>query len=94
VNPHRSGLYFDLNGRKVIMKTTETKNGFKQVKTAVVLTLLSIFMIFILQNTQVVDIKFLFWQMSLSRVILLLGALLIGVLVGLVIGWEASKKGK
>ncbi|KPK01554.1 MAG: hypothetical protein AMK71_05135 [Nitrospira bacterium SG8_35_4] len=76
------------------MKTTETKNGFKQLKTAVIIMLLSIFMIFILQNTQVVDIKFLFWQMSLSRVILLLGALLIGVLVGLFFGWEASQKRK
>jgi len=76
------------------MKTAETSNGFKKVKTAVVITLLSIFMIFILQNTQVVDIKFLFWQMSLSRVILLLGALLIGVLVGLFFGWEASQKRK
>ena len=76
------------------MNTTETKNGFKRVKTAVIITLLSIFIIFILQNTQVVDIKFLFWQMSLSRVILLLGALFIGILVGLFIGWEASQKRK
>ena len=76
------------------MITTETKNGFKQVKTVLVITLLSIFMIFILQNTQVVDINFLFWKMSLSRVILLLGALLIGVLVGLFIGWEVSQKRK
>jgi len=74
------------------MNTAETKNGFKRAKTVIILILLSIFVIFILQNTQVVDIKFLFWQMSLSRVILLLGALFIGILVGLIIGWEASKK--
>lgn len=72
----------------------KNQSNFKRVKATVVVILLSVFMIFILQNTQVVEIKFLFWQMSLSRVILLLGALFIGVLVGLVIGWEASKKGK
>jgi putative membrane protein len=51
-------------------------------------------MIFILQNTQVVEIEFLFWKLSLSRVILLLGALFIGILAGLFFGWEASKKRK
>lgn len=58
------------------------------------MTLLVIFMIFILQNTQVVEIEFLFWKLSLSRVILLLGALFIGILVGLFFGWETSKKRK
>jgi len=56
--------------------------------------LLAVFLIFVIQNTQVVEIKFLFWKMSLSRVILLLGTLFIGVLVGLIIGWEAFKKRK
>jgi putative membrane protein len=58
------------------------------------LTLLVIFIIFVLQNTQVVEIEFLFWKMSLSRVILLLGALFIGILAGLFFGWEAFKRKK
>jgi len=80
--------------RSFFMNTPESNKGLKQAKTAVIITLLSVFMFFILQNTQVVDIKFLFWHMSLSRVILLLGALFIGILVGVFIGWEASKKRK
>ena len=68
--------------------------GAVGAKTIIVIVLLSFFMVFILQNTQVVEIKFLFWQISLSRVILLFGALFIGVIVGLFIGWEASVKGK
>lgn len=63
-------------------------------KTIIALVFLSIFMIFILQNTEVVDIQFLFWKLSLSRVILLLGSLFIGVLAGLLIGWEMTAKNK
>jgi len=63
-------------------------------RTIIALVFLSIFAVFVLQNTEVVEISFLFWKMSLSRVILLLGALFIGVLIGLFIGWEAAAKKK
>ena len=63
-------------------------------KTIIALVFLSIFAVFILQNTEVVDIRFFFWKVSLSRVILLLGSLFIGVLAGLLIGWEMTSKNK
>ncbi len=69
-------------------------NGAVGSKTIVIIVLLSIFTVFILQNTQVVEIQFLFWKISLSRVVLLIGALLTGVLIGLFIGWEAKAKSK
>ncbi|MBC8414637.1 LapA family protein [bacterium] len=43
---------------------------------------------------EVVEIKFFFWQISLSRVILLMGSLFIGILAGLFIGWEVAVKKK
>ena len=63
-------------------------------KTITALVFLSIFTVFILQNTEVVEISFFFWQISLSRVILLLGSLFTGVLIGLFIGWEAAANRK
>ena len=63
-------------------------------KTIIALVFLSFFMVFILQNAEVVDIRFLFWKLSLSRVVLLIGSLFIGVLVGLFIGWEMAAKNK
>jgi uncharacterized integral membrane protein len=79
---------------EIMIAILKENRGAVGAKSIIVIVLLSFFMIFILQNTQVVEIKFLFWQMTLSRVILLFGALFIGVIVGLFIGWEASVKRK
>jgi uncharacterized integral membrane protein len=50
--------------------------------------------IFVLQNTEVVEITFLFWRLELSRVILLLGALLFGCATGVLVGRELFGKRK
>ena len=47
-----------------------------------VLALVLLFAIVILQNTQIVDIRVLFWQLSMSRIILLLFSLVVGFVVG------------
>jgi putative membrane protein len=47
-----------------------------------VLTLVLLFAIIVLQNTQVVDIRVLFWRLSMSRIILLLFSLVVGFVVG------------
>ncbi len=43
-----------------------------------VLSLATLLVIIVLQNTQVVDIRVLFWQLSMSRIILLLFSLVVG----------------
>ena len=47
-----------------------------------VLTLILLFVIIVLQNTQVVDIQVLFWRLSMSRIILLFFSLVVGFVVG------------
>jgi len=42
--------------------------------------------IVLLQNTQVVSFRFLFWQWSMSRVILFPLVLAVGILIGFIIG--------
>ena len=57
------------------------------------ITLVLLVVIFTLQNTEVVNINFLFWQFSMSRVLLIFVLLLTGV----VIGWllhSLAKHGK
>ncbi|UCE71147.1 MAG: LapA family protein [Nitrospiraceae bacterium] len=73
---------------------TDQFRGSLGPKTIIALVFLSIFTVFILQNTEVVEISFFFWKISLSRVILLLGSLFTGVLIGLFIGWETASRNK
>ena len=44
--------------------------------------LIALVLIFVVQNTQVVEFKFLVWTMSVSRALMLFGALAVGVIAG------------
>jgi len=47
-----------------------------------VLSLVLVFVVVVLQNTQVVRIQLLFWSLSMSRILLLLFSLVVGFAVG------------
>ena len=50
---------------------------------------------FILQNTEIVEISFLFWNISISRALVVLIVFIIGIIVGAIIkDIGARKKGK
>lgn len=55
------------------------------------LVLIVLVAIFITQNTQVVEIKFLLWKMEMSRSLLLLGTLITGFILG-AIGCKLRRK--
>jgi uncharacterized integral membrane protein len=46
------------------------------------LVLIGLIVIFVVQNTTVVDIRFLFWGFSLSRALMVLIVMLIGIATG------------
>ena len=50
------------------------------------LVLLALVILFALQNTQVVEVQFFFWTLSMSRALVLLGTLVIGLFSGWLIG--------
>ncbi len=56
-----------------------------KTKTIIILILALLFVIIVLQNTQVVPIQFLFWKISMSRIILIPFFTLIGVIIGLLV---------
>ncbi len=51
-------------------------------KTGVILVLTVLFLIIIFQNTQVVSIRLLFWQLTMSRIIWLFIVMIIGFAMG------------
>jgi len=50
------------------------------------LALLGLVLVFVLQNTEIVNIRFLFWQFEASRALLVFGIFLVGILGGYLLG--------
>ena len=61
-----------------------------QLKTIIAVIFAIIIVVFSLQNAEVIDVKFLFWKLTLSRVLVILGSFSIGVLVGILVSMKKS----
>ncbi len=63
-------------------------------KVVGLIILLVLLIIFAIQNTQIVDLKFLFWQVSTSAVVSILVSFVLGFLVGWLIWFVKPSGGK
>ncbi|MBN2232373.1 MAG: LapA family protein [Deltaproteobacteria bacterium] len=57
-----------------------------RVKLYAALALGALVSLFIMQNIEIVEVRFMFWHLMLSRAVLLLGTLAAGVVIGLLLG--------
>jgi uncharacterized integral membrane protein len=57
-----------------------------RTKLTLILVLVGVVVLFTLQNTQVVDVRLLFWTLSMSRVLLIFLLLAVGA----ILGWVAN----
>ena len=62
------------------------------IRNIVFACLMAIVFIFVVQNTQVVEFRFLVWTLSISRALMLFGTLAIGFLAGWLLTLPKSKK--
>ena len=62
-----------------------------KTKTIIAITIAVIITIFALQNSEITDVKFFFWKLSMSKVLLLLGCFGLGVLVGFLVSLKKKK---
>ena len=65
-----------------------------KTKTVIILVLIILFFVFLLQNTEVVQLKFLFWKMEMSRIIFFPLTLLVGIIIGYVLTKVGKKNEK
>ena len=62
------------------------------IKNIIFVCLIVFVLIFVVQNTQVVEFRFLVWTISLSRALMLFGALAVGVVAGWLLRIPKQKK--
>ena len=63
-------------------------------KTIISLILVILVIVFVLQNTQVVDVRLLVWKVSMSRALMVLVTFVVGVVAGWLVHKPKQKKGK
>lgn len=61
------------------------------LQRVVFLVILFLFALFIIQNAQVVEVRFLFWKAQASRSLVLLGTFILGLIAGWLTGWIRKK---
>jgi len=66
--------------------------GGGMVRNIIFICLIGLVVIFVLQNTQVVEVQFLLWTVSMSRALMLIGTLAIGLIGGWLLTFP--KRGK
>lgn len=62
-----------------------------KTKIAIIIVLIILLIIFVLQNTDKVDVKLWFWDISLPAALLLFVCFAVGLIVGLIIPASGSK---
>lgn len=63
-------------------KATKERKEVEMTKTIIFSVLTALVIVFVIQNTQVVEFQFLVWKVSMSRVLLFLGTFVMGIVVG------------
>ena len=63
-------------------------------KTITVLVLISLFLIILLQNTQVVTLRLFFWKVGMSQIILIPITMAIGFVIGFIISKAIGNRNK
>ena len=64
------------------------------VRNIIFIALIAVVLIFVVQNTQVVEFRFLVWTISVSRALMLFGALAVGVIAGWILKSPKTSPGK
>jgi len=62
-----------------------------KTKTIIILVLIALFLIILIQNTQVVEVQIFFWKMAMSRIIMIPLLLIMGFVIGYLVATGRKK---
>ena len=62
------------------------------IKRVATIVLGLLYAVFVIQNTQVLEVRFLFWSTQVSRALILAGTFVLGFISGQLWSWIRSKK--
>ena len=62
------------------------------IRNIILIFLIGLIIILVLQNTQVVEVRLLFWTISMSRALMLFGTLVIGLIGGWLLSLPKRRK--
>ena len=62
-----------------------------KLKTIIILVLIALFMIILIQNTQVVKVQIFFWKIAMSRIIMISFLLIMGFVIGYLVATVRKK---
>ena len=65
----------------------------RNLKIAGLVTALLLAALLVVQNTDVVSVRFLVWELKMSRIILLSGAILVGFVAGFIAAKLGARRG-
>ena len=63
-------------------------------KTITVLVLVALFLVILIQNTQVVTLRVFFWKVGMSQIILIPLSIAIGFVIGLIVSRVTGNRNK
>ena len=62
------------------------------IKNIILVILIALVLTFVVQNMQVVEVKFLAWTISMSRALMIFGTLVIGIVAGWLLNFPRRRK--
>lgn len=63
-----------------------------KTKVIIIILLAVLLIVFVLQNTEIVNVNFVFWDLSIPRALLLFVCFAMGLIIGLIIPSSRKKK--
>lgn len=61
-------------------------------KMIIILVIVTLIIIFSIQNSETVAVKLFFWKISLPRVLLIMGSVLVGIIIGVIYPFKLKGK--